>query len=667
MGTTNKALDFGHLIDIINEGVIVFDSNGNLLYINRPAMDSLGLPLDVTLQEVLNTMLELEWFNTDGLRPEPENHPIPRILRSSKGHSLVAGVKITGSKKITWIRLSLRCRSYNKRVVIVEGISRQSLVSSFPGIDSVFKPGETYDSNIFFDFIHSGLCKVYPDHFTLEWNPVSSKILGFKKLPKNVNELFSMVHLVETTENQQSLKRPLLWYVSNSTSVRDIHVTFGSGRKMKNLILGIFPIYHLDGSLKYTIISFKDILPPKTVQENPYNHLLIRGILDNLDVPIAVVSHPELKYEIANRNKCLSLGKILGRTVEEKDIVGRCVKDVAPIIQEKGICDIALICGYTKESIILDNVEYLDHCGNSMFYKLILCPVFNDRQEVTHVASVGIDITEQVSIQNKMQELSDAKEEFLSVVSHELRTPINVILSAEKVIGSMINRRDKESREKVSRWLNMIHQNGLRLLKLVNNVLDLSKIDAGYLKIDRKNLDYIAFIRRIYYSIAPFVEQKGLSISFSAEVGELTTAVDEEKMERVILNLISNAVKYNKDGGKIEISVYRDQHHVYTDIRDTGIGIPEDKLDIIFERFLQVNSSLSRPREGAGIGLSLSNSIAQLHNGSITVESGLNQGSLFTLKLPITTVNEEDIGELSPAALNPDTMNIEMSDICEIN
>ncbi len=666
MSTTNKTLDFEYLLDIIDEGVMVFDSNQNLLYINRPAMDSLGLSRDLTLQEVLNTILEYEWFNTDGIKPEPENHPIIRILHSHKGQSLVAGVKIAGSAKTTWIRFNLRCCSHNRRVVIAEDISSQTQTAS-SGVNSAFKLRETADSNIFFDFIHSGLCKVYPNQMSMEWNPVSSKILGVKKLPDSVNQLFDMIHLTKTPDSRQKVKRNLLWYIANNKPLRDVNITFGSGQKKKMLLLGIFPILHTDGSLKYTIISFKEIRRPKAVQNEPQKHHLVRGILDNLDVPIAVVSHPDMKYEIANRNKCLNLSKILGRTVEEKDIVGRHVKDVAPIIQEKGICDIALICGYTKESIILDNVEYPDHCGNSMFYKLILCPVFDDNQEVTHVASVGIDITEQVSIQNKMQELSDAKEEFLSVVSHELRTPINVILSAEKVINSMINRRDKESREKVSRWLNMIHQNGLRLLKLVNNVLDLSKIDAGYLKINRKNTDYIALIRRIYHSIAPFVEQKGLSISFSAQIDELTTAVDEEKLERVILNLISNAVKYNKDGGKIEICVYRDQHHVYTDIRDTGIGIPEDKLDIIFERFLQVNSSLSRPREGAGIGLSLSNSIAQLHKGSITVESGLNQGSLFTLKLPITTVGEEDTGELSPAALNPDTMNIEMSDILEIN
>lgn len=415
-------------------------------------------------------------------------------------------------------------------------------------------------------------------------------------------------------------------------------------------------------SLKMEQAASKSTTNPK--YENHQRHF-IREILDTLDVPIAVVSHPDQVYEIVNKNKCQTLSKIVGRPLEEKDIVGRTVKDVAPIIYEKGICDMALLAGYTNETVILENVEYVDAKGESTFQKLFLSPVLDENRNVTHIASVGIDLTEQILIQNKIKELSKAKEEFFSVVSHELRTPINVILSAEKVISSTFKAPSKDSVEKVRKWSVMIRQNSLRLLKLVNNILDLSKIDAGYLKAHKKNVNYISLVRNIYESIAPFVEQKGLKMCFNSTVKSLITAVDEEKIERIIFNLVSNAVKYNKEGGEIEIKLYRDRNHIYTSIRDTGIGIPQEKIGIIFERFLQVNSSLSRHREGAGIGLSLCKAIANLHGGDIYAESRLEEGSTFTLKLPIIKVTSNNI-ENGKVSNYSEIATIELSDIYDI-
>lgn len=524
------------------------------------------------------------------------------------------------------------------------------------------------------NFIDEGII-VYDADKNLQYiNPSALNLLGMEnssapglnKPFQHADDFFAKIKSLSGISCQPQLKDSSLWHEMKEKPLKDIKVVFNHEGVHKQLKLSIFPVSDKPGKSSLVIVlknCFALICQYDLLERQ--NHF-IRGILDTLDVPIAVVSHPDMKYEIVNRNKCMSLAKLLGRPIEEKDIIGREVKDVAPFMQEKGICDMALITGYTKESIILDNVEYVDPDGESMYHKLILSPVVDENGNVSHVASVGIDLTEHIAIQNKIQDLSRAKEEFFSVISHELRTPINVILSAEKVAGSMITSSDSQSFERIKRWLTMIRQNGLRLLKLVNNILDLTKIDAGYMKAVRKNVNYAVLIKKIYESIAPFVEQKGIHITLSTKIRDLIIAVDEEKIERVIFNIISNALKYNKEGGSINITVYRSQAKVFTRVEDTGIGIPEDKLDIIFERFLQVNSSLSRPREGAGIGLSLCKAIASLHNGTIKVKSKLNEGSVFTLELPIVRVSDSTDTETEVSSSSAEIASIELSDIYDV-
>ncbi len=655
------------LLNILDEGILVFDTVRNLEFINKSALITLCVDDGINLHEIIDAILKYKWFDMDGLRISAKNHPIVSILNNKHTEPNIAGFKNFCAQKTTWIKFNQKPFSEGKLVITTQDITNYVKHSiELKGELEVQKQICNY-SNQLYDCIPYGLCKIDRNGSLHNWNSSSSKILELNQLPITIQDFFNMIEIEEQESKDKTLEKPLIWFVQNNIIIEDLAVVYRKNGIKKYLTINIFPIADSNNEVMYSVLSFKNVSNTKVKleQAKTQNHF-IREIFDTLDVPIAVVSHPDLKYEIVNRNKCLSLSKLLGRTLEEKDIVGKYVKDIAPFIFEKGVCDIALLAGYTRETVILDNVEYVSPDGVSVFQKLFLCPVFNENNTVTHIASVGIDLTDQIIIQNKMQELSKAKEEFFSVVSHELRTPINVILSAEKVINSMIYNPDENNLKKIQRWLKMVRQNSLRLLKLVNNILDLSKIDAGYLQASKKNVDFVALVKKIYDSIAPFVEQKGLSIKFRNDVKKLVIAVDDEKIERVIFNLVSNAVKYNKEDGKIEISLLRDQQNVYIQIRDTGIGIPNDKLDIIFERFLQVNSSLSRHREGAGIGLSLCKAIAHLHNGDITVESKLNEGSTFTLKLPIVKNDDSCEYETQSSSNYYEIANIELSDIYSI-
>lgn len=655
------------LLDILDEGILVFDAGGNLELINNSALITLCVDDGINLHGIIDTLLKYKWFDMDGLRIPAKKHPIVNILNNKNTEPNIAGFKNLSAGKTTWLKFNQKPFSEGKLVITIQDITsyiKQSI--ELKDELEVQKQISNY-SNQVYDCIPYGLCKINSNGSLLNWNSSSSRILALNQFPASIQDFFNMIEIQEQEKKDKNLEKPLIWYVQNNKRIEDLAVVYKNNGDQKYLTINIFPIINSNRQVIYSVLSFKDSSHTNVILEQERNqHNFIREILDTLDVPIAVVSHPDLKYEIVNRNKCLSLSKILGRTLDEKDIVGKYVKDIAPVIFEKGVCDIALLAGYSRETVILDNVEYITPGGESVFQKLFLCPVFNENNIVTHIASVGIDLTEQVLIQNKIQELSRAKEDFFSVVSHELRTPINVILSAEKVINSMISKPTEDDLKKIRRWLKMVRQNSLRLLKLVNNILDLSKIDAGYLQASKKNVDFVALVKKIYDSIAPFVEQKGLGITFRNDVKKLIIAVDDEKIERVIFNLVSNAVKYNKEDGKIEISLSRDQHNVYIQIRDTGIGIPGDKLDIIFERFLQVNSSLSRHREGAGIGLSLCKAIAHLHDGDITVESKLDEGSTFTLKLPIIKIDDTYEYETQSSGNYSEIANIELSDIYSI-
>ncbi len=233
------------------------------------------------------------------------------------------------------------------------------------------------------------------------------------------------------------------------------------------------------------------------------------------------------------------------------------------------------------------------------------------------------------------------KDEFLSIISHEFKTPLTVINSAVQAMRLIC--RDELS-EKGNRFLNKILQNSNRQLKLVNNLLDITRINAGSIKIYRTNVDIVQMTRSITESIMIFAEQKGIRLSYSSSLGKKVIGIDEEKYERILLNLLSNAMKFTMKGKSIFVRVsqkiVKGKCKVCIRVKDQGIGIPHDKQQLIFERFGQVDSSLSRQAEGTGIGLSLVKMLVEIMGGEITLESTVGKGCTFTLLLPVTRVKE---------------------------
>lgn len=247
---------------------------------------------------------------------------------------------------------------------------------------------------------------------------------------------------------------------------------------------------------------------------------------------------------------------------------------------------------------------------------------------------------------NEALEYNKLKTELFTNISHEFRTPLNVILSVVQVL-SAYEKMGKEtiSLEKVNKYMVNIRQNCYRLLKLINNLIDVTRIDTGFLKLQMRNVDIIEIVRQIVSSVKEFVKIKQLDLEFESNTQQKIMALDVDKFERIMLNLISNAIKFTRPGGKITIKIHDLGDTVDVSVKDTGIGIEKNKWSVIFERFRQVNSSLVKDSQGSGIGLSIVKSLVEMHNGQIKVDSEVGKGTEFILSFPVKILNAEEMDD----------------------
>ena len=286
--------------------------------------------------------------------------------------------------------------------------------------------------------------------------------------------------------------------------------------------------------------------------------------------------------------------------------------------------------------------------------------------------STGIDITKRKEIEEEKQKLEEAiqlesiRNEFFGNISHEFKTPLNIILGIVQLIDKNIDS-DNITKENLLRHVNIMRQNSYRLLRLVNNLIDISRIDIGYYNLQSSNYNIVKVIEDITLSIAEYIKHKKINLLFNTDFKEIVLACDVDKIERVMLNLLSNAIKYTDDGGSIQVSLNKVNNDVIISVKDSGVGIPKDKLELIFDRFGQVNSILSRRCEGSGIGLSIVKSIVEMHGGKIEVFSEVGKGTEFVFNIPIKILEEENvILTCDNKDYHIEKCNIEFSDIYSI-
>lgn len=374
-----------------------------------------------------------------------------------------------------------------------------------------------------------------------------------------------------------------------------------------------------------------------------------------------------------------SAERILGLSFEQMsgtksvDPIWRCIhEDGSQFPGETHPAGITLKTGRALSHVIMGVYK----CDGSLSWISINSqPLIREGESIPYgVVATFNDITNQKQYENELisaketaEKANEMKDEFLSIISHEFKTPITVISSAVQAMEFLC--RDELS-ERAKGFLKNILQNSNRQLKLVNNLLDITRINAGHFIINKINCDIVILTRKITESICIYAERKNIRISFFSDLKEKVIGIDEENYERIILNLLSNAVKFTPCGKSISVilseELLTNRQMVCIQIKDEGIGIPEDKQDLIFERFGQVNNSLSRQAEGTGIGLSLVKMLIDMMEGRIFLKSSLGKGSTFSVYIPDEKVKESTANSYNGNLINDrlvQTKTIEFSDV----
>jgi hypothetical protein len=234
----------------------------------------------------------------------------------------------------------------------------------------------------------------------------------------------------------------------------------------------------------------------------------------------------------------------------------------------------------------------------------------------------------------KAQEADRLKSAFLATMSHELRTPLNSIIG---FTGIILRERVGPLNDEQKKQLNMVKNSSQHLLALINDVLDISKIEAGQLQLVNEEINLPQIIEKALLSVRPLAESKGIELKYKVSPNINSVMGDNRRVEQILLNLLSNAIKFTEKGF-VEIVAGEDGDNIIIRVMDTGIGIKKEDMETVFENFRQIDSGLSRKYEGTGLGLSISKRLAELMRGKIWVESVWGKGSTFSFSLPKTGV-----------------------------
>jgi signal transduction histidine kinase/ligand-binding sensor domain-containing protein/DNA-binding response OmpR family regulator len=244
---------------------------------------------------------------------------------------------------------------------------------------------------------------------------------------------------------------------------------------------------------------------------------------------------------------------------------------------------------------------------------------------------------------DKMHEVDELKSRFFANISHEFRTPLTLIFGpANDVL-------EKSDDPHTKKNVGIIKRNASRLYSLVNQLLDLSKLESGKMKLQASEQDIIPLLKGYVLSFSSLAERKKIKLSFNAAEDNLNVYIDRDKVEKIITNLLSNALKFTPEGGNIDFTVEKLDSYAEIRVADSGMGIAEERLDKIFDRFYQVDGSHTRESEGTGIGLALTKELVELHKGKIEVESEYGKGTTFEVLLPLGEdhLKPEEIAEKS--------------------
>jgi PAS domain S-box len=387
----------------------------------------------------------------------------------------------------------------------------------------------------------------------------------------------------------------------------------------------------------------------------------------------AIIVHADGKILYANKSAARLLGYKNPLQLNDKSIYKHCSQNNIMSVKEKYLNIVR-----DKLSKVIYEVSILNCKGNSIAVRntssffvyegrasvlTFLLDITSEKQ----IETLKHDVEKNLRLLNESREFNSLITEFFTNLSHEFKTPVNVISVAIQTMGVYLENFNIDNIDKCKSYLKIMKQNCFRMTRLINNLMDITKVDSGFIKINKRNDNVVSAIEDIAQSVASYIKSKDIELIFDTNVEEKIMAFDYDKIERVMLNLLSNAFKYTNSKGHIYVNLEDIGESVIITVKDDGQGIPQNMLNVIFERLGQANRSLSRQCEGTGIGLYLVKSFIEIHGGKISVSSEEGKGSEFTIVLPAELVSDENYEDKDFCETNVERINIEFSDVYSIS
>lgn len=378
----------------------------------------------------------------------------------------------------------------------------------------------------------------------------------------------------------------------------------------------------IDDKAKTSLLEKEIVERQKTQKQLREGSNLLRSFLDTSP---DLIFHRDLEGRFVSCNKAME--RLTGKVEEE--LIGLLPKDIYPAEYAEEV--LARDKQVIRTRVELIHEQWLQYPnGRLAYFEIRALPLFNSQQECVGLIGFGRDITERKKYEESLEKASRDKTTFISTISHELRTPLNGIVGLSRMLL------DENFNKEQTQYLKTIHMSAITLGNIFNDIVDLDKLDRRRLNLVQQRIDIEDFINDLHSLAFIQVEQKQLQLEFYNET-DLPECIEADgtRLRQVLWNLITNAVKFTEQGRvtiRCSSTLEGSQRWLCFEVEDTGIGIPQDKLEKIFAMYYQVQGN--RHATGTGIGLAVSNKIVKAMNGKLTVSSELGKGSIFRLCIP---------------------------------
>lgn len=653
------------IFENINGAGIIVDKKRNVVKVNSIAKNS-SIFKNIKLQNLDQIFKMASYFDRDGNQINIKDMPITKALSGEIVKNQIINIKMVNSELI------LECTAIpirDSNGIITMGAAFFNNVTDLYNKEKIIKE-QRDELDAIIENIYDALL-IFDKHGNIKRVNKAAKQYHFYSEDINTMQNYhNYVNFINTDGSLISENNSLIKRIINGEKILRHRCTIQYNNQKTYIEINGNPIYDENNNFIAGILLVRNITDNLKSEENSLlkaQYDLISSIIENVDVSVVRYSYPEYKIIFIN-NKTYNDLKLINPAVKSiSSVIGQNYFDIFINHKNKDKLKVIKNLSEKKGGQYFINRKDLK-TGEEKFLKVIYKPLFGLNNQIYEIIVVTIDVTEEVIEKNKMIETLITQDEMFSNISHELKTPLNVIFSTNQLIEYYLkNELFETNRKKISKGINIIKQNCYRFTKIINNIIDISKIESGFFKLELSNQNIVNIIEEIVQSISEYIEGKGLNIIFDTNTEEKIIACDPNKIERIMLNLISNAIKFTDAGGSIFVTIEDNVDMVEISVRDTGIGMEKNQLEDIFKRFHQVDKSLSRNSGGSGIGLSIVNSIVCLHGGKVSAESKINEGSVFKINLPATTIKKAEVMETNSLLNNKiEMINIEFSDIYSI-